>query len=143
MSSYVKQPGDDKASFQGVIEPVAGAATYTTAWIDAKIACNFLAFISAGAVTGSVNAKIEQATDSSGTGAKDITGLAITALTAAAGSALINVVQGDLDITNDFNHIRLSITTANAADVAGGALIALDAQYEPLAQGSKIDEVVS
>jgi len=139
MSSYVKQPGDDKASFQGVIEPVAGASTYTTAWIDAKIACNFLAFITAGTVGTSVDAKIEQY---DGSTTKDISGLAITQLT-AAGSALINVVQGDLDIANDFNQIRLSITTVGASTVAGGALIALDAQYEPLAQGAKIDEVVS
>lgn len=142
MSSYVKQAGSDKVSYQGLIEPVAGAATYTTSWFDVGTACNWLACVSAGTVGTTVDAKIEQASDNSGTGAKDISGLAITQL-AAAGSALINIVQGDLDIDNDFNHIRLSITTVGATSVASGSLAAIDARYEPLAQGSKVDETIS
>ncbi len=142
MSSYVKQPGSDKCSYQDVIEPVAQAAATTGAWIDASIACNFLAHVGAGTVGTSVDFKIQQATDSSGTSAKDISGLAISQLT-SPGSALINIVQGDLDIDNDFSHIAMVLTTVGATTVAGAELIALDPTYEPLAQGSEIDEVVS
>lgn len=142
MSSYVTQPGSEKASYQDVIEPVAAAAATTGAWINAGLCCNWLAHVGAGTVGTSVDFKIQQATDSSGTGAKDISGLAITQLV-AAGSALINIVQGDLDVTNDFTHIAMVLTTVGATTVASAELIGLDARNEPLAQGAEIDETIS
>jgi len=142
MSSYIKQKGSDKASYQDVIEPLAQAATTTGLWIDAGIASNFLAHVGAGLVGTSVDFKIQQATDSSGTSAKDISGLAITQLT-ATGSALINITASDLDTDNDFTHIAMVLTTVGATTVAGAELIAIDARYEPLAQGAEIDEVIS
>lgn len=142
MSSYIKQKGSDKASYQDVIEPLAQAAATTGLWIDAGIASNFLAHVGAGLVGTSVDLKIQQATDSSGTAAKDISGLAITQLT-AVGSALINITASDLDTDNDFTHIAMVLTTVGATTVAGAELIAIDARYEPLAQGAEIDEVIS
>lgn len=142
MSSYIKQPGSDKVAILDGLLPVAGAATTTTGWINANQAHNYLISCSAGTVGTSVDCKIEQASDNTGTGAKDISGLAITQLT-AAGSALINLVQGDFDLDNDFNHFRASLTTVGASTVAGVLVSALDAQYEPLSQGSIIDEIVS
>ena len=142
MSSFIKQKGSDKASYQYVIEPLAQAAATTGLWIDAGIASNFLAHVGAGLVGTSVDLKIQQATDSSGTSAKDITGLAITQLT-AVGSALINITASDLDTDNDFTHIAMVLTTVGATTVAGAELIAIDARYEPLAQGAEIDEVIS
>jgi hypothetical protein len=142
MSSYNSANITDLVSVRDLIEPVAGSATYTTDYIDAGTACQWMAIISAGAVTGTVDAKIEQATDSSGTGVKDLSGSDITQLV-AAGSALIEFQPSDLDTANDFDHVRLSITTSNAADVASGQLISRGHRYEPQAQGSKIDEEVT
>lgn len=138
----VSSNASDLISYQGLIEPVAGSSTYTTGWVYAGGSDAWSALVTAGAVTGTVDAKIEQASDSSGTGAKDLTGSDITQLT-AAGSALIQFKPGDLDNANDFTHVRLSVTTSNAADVAAGALIGACVRNAPLASGSKVDETVT
>ena len=140
--SYNSANATSLVSTQGLIEPVAGASTYVTGYIDAGSCCAWLAVISAGAVTGTVDAKVQQASDSSGTGVKDLSGSDITQLT-AAGSALIQFKAEDLDLANDFTHVRLSITTSNAADVASGSLLGVNARYAPLAAGSKVDETVT
>jgi len=142
MSSYNSANITDLVSVRDLIEPVAGAATYTTGWLDAGTACQWMAVISAGTVGTSADAKIEQASDSSGTGAKDLSGSDITQLV-AAGSALIEFQPSDLDTANDFDHVRLSITTVGATTVASGQLISRGHRYEPQAQGSKIDEEVT
>lgn len=112
----------------GVVDPDAtGASTVTTGWIDASRFDRFLAVVSAGTLGSSatVNAKLEQASDSSGTGVKDITGKAITEITQAGTDqsdtqALIDLRQTELDLTNDFTHFRLSITVGTASsDVCG------------------------
>jgi len=138
----VSSNATDLVSVQGLIEPVAGAATYTTGWIYAGDANAWLALISAGTVGTSVDAKIEQASDSSGTGAKDLSGSDITQLV-AAGSALIQLKPADLDNANDFDHIRLSITAVGATSVASGVLQGACVTNAPLAAGAKIDETVT
>jgi hypothetical protein len=73
-----------------------------------------------------LDAKLEQATDSSGTGAKDITGGAITQLTQAGGDSdkqvIIDVNGKSLDANNDFTHVRLTLTGA-VGNVDLGALL--------------------
>ncbi len=142
MSSYIKQKGSDKCSYQDVIEAVEGAATTTGLWIDAGICFNFLAHVGSALVGTSLNFKIQQATDSSGTANKDISGKAIVALT-SAGTALIDVTASDLDTDNGFTHIAMVLVTAGATTLASAELIGIDARYEILAQGAEIDEVIS
>ncbi len=72
-----------------------------------------LAVIQTGVLGSSatVDAKVQQVQDSSGTGAKDITGRAITQIVKATGDnkqALINVKPDDLDTANGFGFVRLS-----------------------------------
>ena len=106
------------------------------------------ALISVGtmAATSTLDAKIEQATDSSGTGAKDITGKAITQLTAAGTDsdkqAVINVFDSELDIVNEFDHVRLSMTVAVAASDAGAVILSQAPVYYPDTAISSLDEVV-
>ena len=138
----VSSNASDLITYQGLIEPVAGAATYTTGWVYAGNSDAWSALVSAGTVGTSVDAKIEQASDSSGTGAKDLSGSSITQLV-AAGSALIQFKPGDLDNANDFTHVRLSITTVGATTVASGSLTGACVRNAPLASGSKVDETVT
>jgi hypothetical protein len=108
----------EQVSILDLIGPVIiNGATSTGAWIDMKNNDKVLVLIAAGINTTSVDAKIEQATDGSGTGVKDVTGKAITQLTAADEQVEINVDKQDLDIANDFNYIRISVTTVAAATV--------------------------
>ena len=133
----------DLASIVGIIEPVAGAATYTTGWIYAGDSTSFLALVSCGTAGTSVNAKIQQASDSSGTGAKDLSGSAITEIDGDGESAQIEFRANDLDTANDFTHFRLSVTTVGATNVTGGCVIATCPTNAPLAAAAKIDETVS
>ena len=133
----------DLAQIVGVIEPVAGAATYATVYIDAGSAYAFSALVAVGTAGTSVNAKIQQATDSSGTSVKDLSGSAITEIDGDGESAVIQFKPEDLDTANGFDHFRLSITTVGATAVAGGTVTAVSPRYAPLADAAKIDEVVT
>ena len=81
----VSSNASDLVSFQGLIEPVAGAATYVTSYFYAGDANAWQALISVGTVGTTTNAKIEQASDSSGTGVKDLSGSAITEINGDCG----------------------------------------------------------
>jgi hypothetical protein len=140
--SYPSANATDIVSVQGLIEPVAGASAYNTSWFDAGDAKAWEAIVTAGTVGTSVDAKIQQATDSSGTGVKDLSGSDITQLV-AAGSALIQFKPADLDIAGSFTHVRLLITTVGATTVAAGVLQGVCASYAPLAAGAKVDETVT
>lgn len=106
---------------------VAGAVT--SDWADMREFSKMMAIILAGTLgtSATVDAKLQQATDSSGTGAKDIPGKAITQFTDAGGDsdkqAIINVDEHDLDIANGFNHVALVITVATATSDTGGVVL--------------------
>lgn len=124
----------EQASVLGVITAatVVGG-TVQTGWIDMKNNDKVLALIAVGLNATSVDAKIQEATDGSGTGAKDITGKAITQLTSADEQAEIDLDQMDMDMDNDFNFIQLSITTVGSA-VVYGQVQGFSSHIQPAAQ---------
>lgn len=105
------------------IDPVSqGAGTITTGWIPASTHERFLATLQTGIMgaSGTVDAKLQQATDSGGTGAKDITGKAVVQILKAAGDnkqAHINLRAEELDLANSFTYFRLSVTVGTAASL--------------------------
>lgn len=140
----------DRAAIVGVIDPDAyGASTVTTGWIAAKDFLTYLAVVSAGTLGSSatLDAKLEKATDSSGTGAADISGKAITQLTQAGTDsdkvALINLKQAELG--DGFTHFRLSMTIGTAASDAGGYVLGFDPAYGPASDydAAAVDEIVA
>lgn len=140
-----------RANVLGAIDPDAYAAgTYTTGWIAAAAGKSFLAIVMAGDLGSSatLDAKLQQASDSSGTGAKDISGKAITQLTQAGTDdnkqALINLNADQLDINNGFTHFRLSMTVGTATSDAGGLVMGFDRRYGPADanDASTVDEIV-
>lgn len=141
-----------EAAVAGIIDPDAYAAsTVTSGWISMATFKKIQAIVMAGtmAATSTLDAKLEQATDSSGTGAKDITGKAITQLTQAAidsdKQAVINCRDSELDIDNDFTHVRLSMTIAVAASDCGGIVMGHSEAYGPASDNdlSTVDEIVA
>lgn len=141
-----------RVALVGIIDPDAYAAsTVTTGWIAAKDFLSFLAVVSAGDLGSSatIDAKLEQATNSSGGSAKNIAGKAITQLTKAGTDdnkqALINLRQEELDTNNGFTHFRLSITVGTATSDAGGFVFGLDPAYGPaqLEDLATVDEIVA
>lgn len=140
----------------GSIDPVSqGAATVTTGWVSAAAFLAFMAAIKIGAMGAgaTVDAKLCQATDSAGTGAKDVTGKAITQLTTAASptvdnnnrQAVINCRADELDIANGFDYVQLSITVGVAATLIDGTLYGFYPEYGPASdnQAASVAQVVT
>lgn len=140
------------AAIVGVVDPdVTVASTVTTGWINAATFQNFIAIIQAGTLgtNATLDAKLQQASSSSGTGAKDITGKAITQLTEAGTDsdkqAIINVRGEELDLVNGFNHFRLSLTLGTATSDLAAMVIGLNARSGLASDNdaSTVDEVVN
>lgn len=141
----------DRVAVVGSIDPDANAAaTYTTGWVSVAAFGSLMAIIQAGALgtSATLDAKLQQATDGSGTGVKDVTGKAITQLTDAGSDsdkqAVINCQQQDLDVANGFDFVRLSMTVATATSDCSAVLLGLDPAYGPASDydAATVDEIV-
>ena len=119
------------------IDPVAQATgTITTGWISAANHERFLATVQTGLMgaSGTLDAKLQQASDSAGTGVKDVTGKAILQILKAAGDnkqALINLRAEELDLANNFTFFRLSITVGTASSLISAVVQAGVAKNAP------------
>ena len=120
----------------------------STGWIAAADFFAFGALVDAGVLGSSatLDAKLEQASDGSGTGVKDITGKAITQLTKAGSDdnkwVIINLRPAELDTNNDFTHFRLTITPGTAACLISAVVLGLNPRSAPESQVAAVDEVV-
>jgi len=140
----------DRFKVCGVIDPDANAAgALTSDYCDLGQFGSAMAVVLAGAfgTSGTLDAKLVQATDSSGTGVKDIAGKAITQLTDGGSDsdkqAIINVFSEDLDTANGFNHVALVLTTATATGDSAGILFGCDPRYSEGADLASVDEIVT
>lgn len=124
-----------RASAVDVISPQSATTAKSTGWIDATKFLNYLSTVSVGALGASatVDAKLEQATDNAGAGAKDVAGKAVTQLTKAGNDdnkqVMIDLKQEDLDFGNGFKFFRLTVTPAAAACLIGGVVQGFDPRY--------------
>ena len=134
------------AQLAAAINPGAQAVgSASSGWVKMANFANLMVIIAAGTLgaSGTVDAKIEQATDASGTGVKDVSGKAITQITTSDKQAIINLSADDLDSNNGFLYARVTVTVGTAdSDVAAMAL-GFDARYQPGSQVSSVLEVVS
>ena len=118
----------EQLSLLATIDPVAQAAgTITTGWLSAANHERCLALIQTGVlgVASTLDGKLQQATDNAGTGAKDITGKALTQIVKATGDnkqAEINLRADELDLANNFTFFRLSLTVGVAASLISAAV---------------------
>ena len=140
------------AALVGVIDPdVTAAGAVSTGWVNMANFERLMAVIFAGTLGASatVDAKLEQATDGSGTGVKDVASKAITQLTQAGGDSdkqsIINLSADELDVNNSFTHARLTITVATATSDIGGALFGLVPRYGPASDNdaASVAEIVA
>jgi hypothetical protein len=112
----------------------ANVGVVTSGWIDMRTFYALLATLNLGVIgaAGTVDVKVEQATDNAGTGAKQVGALATAQLVKAGGDnrqAAINVRQEDLDKNNGFRFVRLSVTVGTAATFLSATLVGLDSRY--------------
>ena len=127
--------GSELLSILATIDPASQAAgTVTSGWVSVVNFHTLLAVVETGVLGASatLDAKFQQAQDNSGTGAKDITGKAITQIVKATGDnkqALINIKPEDLDNANGFGFVRLSLTIGVAASIVAGKLLGVNPRY--------------
>jgi len=148
--SFPNVKASDRATVAAVLDPVSQAAgTVTTGWVSMATFSRILAILQVGALGASatVDAKLQQAVDSSGTSAKDISGKSITQLTKAGTDdnkqVMVNCEAAELDVANSFNYVRLSVTVATAACLINALVIGFDARYQPATQKTTVDEVIA
>lgn len=121
---------------EGVIKPDATAAgTVTSGWIAAADFASYAAILLAGdlGASATVDAKIQVATDGSGTGAVDLSGAAITQFTKAGSDdnkQAVIAFQRE-KIGSGFTHFRFSVTVGTATSDLGGVVVGLFPTYGP------------
>lgn len=137
----------DRSGILSTIDPASvGASTVLTAWVPVAKWHTIVAILSTGVLgtAATVDAKLRQASDSSGTGAKDITGKAITQLVKASHDnkqVVIECKADDLDTTNSFTHVALSVTVGAAASLLSAVLLGASARYLPATDFDDTDVV--
>lgn len=134
------------------ISPVSqGVGTVTTGY------GNFGLFKQGGGVlkvgvlgaSATVDAKLQQAQDSGGTGVKDITGTSIVQLTKAGSDdnkeVVINLNAAELDVANGFEFVRGSVTVGVAASLIDFTLFGKEFRFGPASDNdaATVDEIVN
>jgi hypothetical protein len=127
----------EKLAILATLDPASvSAGTVVTTWVPVAAFHSIAALIQTGVLGASatVDAKLRQATDSTGTGAKDIAGKALTQIVKASGDnvqAIVECRSDDLDTTNGYAFVALSVTVGTAASIVGAALIGGNGRYMP------------
>lgn len=127
----------DSIGLLTVIDPVSqGAGANTTVWVPATNYHQILAIIQTGLLgtAATVDVKIQQAKDSSGTAAKDITNAALTQIVKATGDnkqAFLSVRAEQLDTGNGFTYVGVVLTVGAAASIISGVVLGLNPRYSP------------
>lgn len=106
-----------------VLPPVTGAqASVESGWVDMADHEQVLAVINCGVFGTTIDFKLQQATDASGTAKKDITGKAITQIVGNDEIATIECSGYEMDTANGFTFLAMDITTVGATAEAAAML---------------------
>lgn len=140
----------EKLAVVASIDPDAyGTGAYTSDWVDLSKFRRVLFLILAGTLGSSatLDAKLQEATDGSGSGNQDISGKAITQLTEAGTDSdkqAVLEVQDD-ELSAGFTHVALVLTVGTATSDAGAVGIAGVPRYHPASDNdlASVDEIVA
>lgn len=155
MNSNIK-PSDRAVLLDTIDADAYAPVTLTTAWCSAKDFANFMAVISWGdlGISDTINAKLQQSTNTSPMAtAKNVTGKAITEVDSTDSpiphnkQAIINCRADELDVANDYDLVRLSVTIASTSSPLGtldlhACIFGFDAAYAPETDDTSVVEVV-
>lgn len=138
----------EKAAVLATLNPASVApSTVLTSWVPFANFHSIAALIQTGVLGASatLDAKLRQATDASGTGAKDVTGKAITQIVKASGDnvqAFIEMRGDDLDGNNGFCFVALSLTVGTSASLVSAVLLGSNPRYFPPTNAATVVQVV-
>ena len=140
---YPNSKASEMLAVLATIDPSTQAAgAVSTGWVSVANHLGFLALVQTGVLGASatVDTKLQQALDSSGTGAKDISGKAITQIVKATGDnkqVLVNVKPEELDTVNGFGFVRVTVTVGVAASITSAQLLGVNPRYAPADVGNQ------
>ena len=140
---YPNSKASEMLALLATIDPATQAAgAVSTGWVSVANHLGFLALVQTGVLgtSATVDAKLQQALDSAGTGAKDISGKAITQIVKATGDnkqALVNVKPEELDTVNGFGFVRVTVTVGVAASITSAQLLGVNPRYAPADVGNQ------
>ncbi len=144
---YTNAKISEQLAVLATINPISQAAgSVSTGWVNTGNFERLMALVQTGVLgtSATVDAKIQQASDASGTGAKDVTGKAITQIVKATGDnrqAMINLRPEELDTNNGYEYIRVTLTVGTAASLVCLNLLGSVAKEAPVSQ-SLVAEIV-
>lgn len=135
MGRFMK--ASERVAVLATVDPDAlTATTHDSDWVDVRDFNRILAVAMAGTLGSSAtfDAALRQATDSSGSNPKAISGKSITQLTQAGTDqsdtqAVINLAPYELDVAGGYTHVSLRITVGAATSDGGGFIIGIDPKY--------------
>jgi hypothetical protein len=134
---FTNSKASEMLAILATIDPASqSAGLATTGWVSVANHHGLLAVVQTGVLgtLATVDAKLQQATDSTGAGAKDVAGRAITQIVKATGDnkqALINLKPEDLDTVNGFGFVRVALTVGVAASITGAQLLGVNPRFAP------------
>ena len=140
---YPNSKASEMLAVLATIDPATQAAgAVSTGWVSVANYLGFLALVQTGVLgtSATVDAKLQQALDSSGTGAKDISGKAITQIVKATGDnkqVLVNVKPEELDTVNGFGFVRVTVTVGVATSITSAQLLGVNPRYAPADVGNQ------
>jgi hypothetical protein len=116
----------------------------TSDWVDMSLYRKVSFILNVGATDITVDAKLQEATDSSGTSAQDITGFAITQLTATDDNEQVVIEIDATELSENYTHVALVVTIGNGSTGAQISAIGLgyEARYVEVDHLASVAEVV-
>ena len=143
-------PSEETAVIATIDPDAYAAGTETSDWADTENVARLLAILKTGIIVagGTLDFKLQQATDNSGTGAKDITGKTAATLAATTDDdkqVLINLRTDELDVDNGFSFVAIVVEmTTQGADM-DATLLGYTPQYGPanLFNLASVDEILT
>lgn len=133
----LNQKPSESVGILATIDPASQAAgTAATGWVDISVWFGLMALIDVGAfgASATVDANLQQATDSSGTGAKAIANKAITQMVAAGGNnkqAILQVRPQELDTEGGFRYVKLNLIVGTAATQTQATVLGFGPRFQP------------
>ena len=140
---FTNSKASEMLAILATIDPASqSVGMATTGWVSVANHHGLLAVVQTGVLgtLATVDAKLQQATDSTGAGAKDVAGRAITQIVKATGDnkqALINLKPEELDTLNGFGFVRVALTVGVAASITGAQLLGVNPRFAPADSGNQ------
>jgi hypothetical protein len=144
---YPNAKGSELLAILTTLDPASQAAgTATTEWVSMAMFHDLLAIVQTGSLgtSATVDAKLQQAKDVNGTGAKDVVGKALTQIVKASGEnkqALIDFTPDNFDLANGYCFVRLAVTVAVAASQISAQILGINPLYGPADTANQADVI--